>query len=79
MTSGTRLAVMQQSRLGIGQSLQAGRTLSPDLSRGEAQHHFAPVAKSRGLIEQSGIDGMGKPKYRATVPASTHAAPVTVN
>ena len=37
------------------------------------------VAKSRGLIEQSGIDGMGKPKYGATVPVSTHAAPATVN
>lgn len=37
------------------------------------------VAKSRGLIEQCGVDGCGKPKYRATIPAATHAAPASVN
>ena len=37
------------------------------------------VAKARGMIEQSGIDGMGKPKYRAAVPAATHAASTSVN
>ncbi len=34
------------------------------------------TAKKLGLIEQAGVDGLGKPKYRATVPAATHAAPV---
>jgi hypothetical protein len=33
------------------------------------------VAKKRGLIEQAGIDGMGKPKYRVVMPAATHTAP----
>lgn len=37
------------------------------------------VAKARGLIEQSGIDGAGKPKYRRVMPAATHAAPASCN
>lgn len=37
------------------------------------------VAKARGMIAQSGVDGMGKPKYRAAPIAVTHAAPATVN
>jgi hypothetical protein len=37
------------------------------------------VAKQRGLIEQVGIDGMGKPKYRGVLPAATHAASQAVN
>ena len=37
------------------------------------------AAKARGLIVQSGVDGIGKPKYRAAPIAATHAAPATVN
>lgn len=37
------------------------------------------VAKARGLIVQSGVDGIGKPKYRAAPIAATHAAPAAVN
>lgn len=37
------------------------------------------VGKSRGLIVQSGIDGMGKPKYRAALIAATHTASASVN
>lgn len=37
------------------------------------------AAIKRGFIEQSGVDGIGKPKYRATVPGKTHAGPTTIN
>lgn len=37
------------------------------------------IAKARGMIEQSGVDGMGKPKYRAALPAATHTTPTSVN
>ena len=30
------------------------------------------VAKARGLIEQIGVDGIGKPKYRGTLAAAAH-------
>lgn len=37
------------------------------------------AAKKRNLIEQHGIDGMGKPKYRAVMPKATHAAPAAAH
>jgi hypothetical protein len=37
------------------------------------------VAKSRGLLVQSGVDGCGKPKYRIAVPAATHASSAAIN
>jgi hypothetical protein len=37
------------------------------------------IAKARGIIEQCGTDGMGKPKYRGAMPAATHAEWATVN
>jgi len=37
------------------------------------------VAKSRGLIVQSGTDGIGKPKYRLAPIAVTHATSKAVN
>jgi hypothetical protein len=33
------------------------------------------AAKKLGLLVQDGLDGCGKPKYRAAMPAATHAAP----
>ena len=33
------------------------------------------VGKKRGLIEQAGVDGIGKPKYRVVMPQATHNAP----
>jgi len=35
------------------------------------------AAKKMGFIEQAGIDGFGKPYYRAKVPAATHAGTET--
>ena len=35
------------------------------------------AAKAKGIIEQAGIDGCGKPYYRAALPTSTHAGTET--
>lgn len=42
--------------------------------RGRSNHVSAAIRKGlkTGQIEQVGLDGMGKPKYRTTVPAATH-------
>lgn len=37
------------------------------------------AAKKLGLIEQAGLDGTGRPKYRATIPATTHTATATAH
>jgi hypothetical protein len=37
------------------------------------------VALSRGLIEQAGVDGLGKPKYRAVMPRATHPTTTSFN
>jgi hypothetical protein len=37
------------------------------------------IAKSRGLIVQVGVDGIGKPKYRGVIPAATHEASAAIN
>lgn len=37
------------------------------------------VAKSRGLIEQCGVDGVGKPMYKAVWQPATHTVSQTVN
>ena len=33
------------------------------------------IALKRGLLVKCGVDGDGKPKYRAPTPAATHEAP----
>ena len=33
------------------------------------------VALKNGLLVQAGVDGCGKPKYRAPLPKATHAGP----
>lgn len=37
------------------------------------------AAKKLGLIEQCGVDGIGKPKYRAVLPAATHSISSSIN
>jgi hypothetical protein len=36
------------------------------------------LAKVRGLLVESGLDGSGKPKYHAPVKVATHNAPARV-
>jgi hypothetical protein len=36
-------------------------------------------AVARGLLEQDGVDGCGKPKYRIPIKAETHAGTSTIN
>lgn len=37
------------------------------------------MALKQGFIVQSGVDGLGKPKYRIATPNATHNAPKTVH
>jgi hypothetical protein len=37
------------------------------------------AAHRAGLIEQAGVDGVGKPKWRAVIAQPTHAAPACIN
>ena len=36
------------------------------------------AAKKQGLLVQSGLDGVGRPKYAAPLKAATHEAPATI-
>ena len=49
----------------------------PIIGRSNTVSAAIRIARKRGLIEQAGVDGMGKPKYRLAAPAATHAAPAT--
>ena len=36
------------------------------------------AARKRGLLIEAGEDGLGRPTYRAPIPAATHAAPAAI-
>lgn len=36
------------------------------------------AAKKQGLLVQSGLDGVGRPKYAAPLKSATHEAPATI-
>lgn len=50
----------------------------PRLGRSNTVSAAIRIAKDRGLIEEAGKDGTGKPYYRATTPDATHTAPASV-
>lgn len=47
----------------------------PIMGRSNTVSAAIRVALKKGLLEQAGVDGCGKPKYRAPLPKPTHAAP----
>ena len=51
----------------------------PRFGRSNAVSAAIRMALKKGLIVQSGVDGMGKPKYRIATPTATHNAPATVH
>ena len=46
----------------------------PIRGRSNAVSAAIRVALKNGLLVQNGVDGCGKPKYAAAVPAATHAS-----
>ena len=51
----------------------------PIYGRSNAVSAAIRMALKAGLIEIAGLDGCGKPKYRATAPKATHTGNATVN
>lgn len=51
----------------------------PIMGRSNSVSAAIKVALKQGLLVPAGVDGCGKPKYRAAVPEATHAASTTVN
>ena len=51
----------------------------PVMGRSNTVSAAIRLAKKQGLLVEAGKDGMGKPFYRAPVPAPTHSVPATVN
>lgn len=50
----------------------------PLRGRSNAVSAAVRALKAQGLIEQSGVDGMGKPKYALVMPTATHTGVETV-
>lgn len=50
----------------------------PVMGRSNAVSAAIRIALKRGLLVQDGVDGCGKPKYRAPMPTATHTAPAVI-
>ncbi|WP_333846918.1 hypothetical protein [Phaeobacter italicus] len=48
----------------------------PRMGRSNTVSAAIRIGVKRGLIEQSGVDGLGNKTYRMVAPAETHEAPV---
>lgn len=51
----------------------------PMMGRSNTVSAAIRLAKKQGLLVEAGKDGMGKPFYRAPVPAPTHSGTQAVN
>lgn len=51
----------------------------PVIGRSNTVSAAIRAAKARGLLVDAGVDGCGKPKYRAPIKAATHAGSAAIN